>query len=174
MTGAMASLATVGLDHSVIAPRFWALVRIGSPDECWCWTGFVSRKGYGRFNVGGKVHGGWRKLPVHRIAYELTYGPPRPGLFILHSCDNPSCCNPAHLRPGTHLENMAEMRAKGRRIGKSAKGEAVKVAKLTENDVRDMRSRHPRESIAALARDFGVAETTAAYAIKRKNWAHVQ
>jgi hypothetical protein len=35
-------------------------------------------------------------------------------MLVMHSCDNPPCCNPDHLSLGTHLQNMAECRAKDR------------------------------------------------------------
>lgn len=84
--------------------RFWSKVRYG-PD-CWEWTGTPSQA-YGLFMLRGKS----RK--AHRIAYELTHGPI--GAFILlHSCDNPRCVRPAHLRPGTHLDNTLDAVQKGR------------------------------------------------------------
>lgn len=169
------SLAGLGLEVSTVAPRFWSHVEIKADDgACWPWTASRGRKGYGRFRAGSRTDGTSCKLSAHRVAYEITSGPPPAGAMILHCCDNPCCCNPQHLRIGSHQENMAEMRLKGRRRGKSAKGEAVKLAKLTERAVREMRRRHPGESIAALARAFGVGETTAAYAIKGINWTHVQ
>lgn len=72
------------------------------------WTGGLSPSGYGRIKVAGKY------LRVHRVAYELFVGPIPAGLIVMHTCDNPPCCNPAHLKPGTNAENSADMVAKGR------------------------------------------------------------
>lgn len=92
--------------------HLWSKVRI--PDAprhenmCWEWRGSLS-KGYGQIKVNG------RPLRAHRMAYEVAKGDIPEGMHILHSCDNPKCCNPAHLRPGTHQENMDDMQARGRR-----------------------------------------------------------
>ena len=53
----------------------------------------------------------WR---THRLMWMLVRGPIPDGMHVLHSCDNPPCCDVEHMRLGTHLENMAECRAKGR------------------------------------------------------------
>ncbi len=89
--------------------RFWSFVdKSAGPDACWPWTG--SRlKGYGAFRRYGN-----RRVAT-RIAWEYVTGAPPPDdLVIMHSCDNPPCCNPAHLKPGTDAENVADCIAKGR------------------------------------------------------------
>jgi hypothetical protein len=75
--------------------------------------GFRKWDGYGwlaRACGDGRV----RHMTAHRYAWILKHGEPKDGLHILHKCDNPPCCNPDHLRLGTHDENMAEMLARGR------------------------------------------------------------
>ena len=82
--------------------------RSSTPDQCWPWTGPTLRDGYGQFNVGGTSY------RAHRVAWELTNGPIPDGLEVLHACDNPPCCNPAHLSVGTHAENVADAKRKGK------------------------------------------------------------
>lgn len=77
---------------------FWSRVDV-SISGCWNWTGPIATDGYGKC----------RQTHAHRIAYILTYGPLKKGQNVLHSCDNPRCCNPDHLRIGTHTENAADM-----------------------------------------------------------------
>lgn len=154
--------------------RFWSKVDKRSDGECWPWLGGTSRKGYGRFRVGSRTDGSTRKVQAHRMAFELSGGVVPPGLFVLHRCDNPCCCNPGHLRVGTHLENMAEMRARGRRVGRSRRGEDVCHAKLNERSVRRIRALAASTTKAALARRYRVSEATIFAVVKRQTWAHVQ
>lgn len=92
------------------AERFWEKVDRRSPDECWPWLGRARTSfGYGAFAIGRD-----RANRAHRIAWELTNGPVPVGLSALHRCDNPPCCNPAHLFLGTQADNIADMVAKGR------------------------------------------------------------
>jgi hypothetical protein len=94
---------------SEIADRLWARVTIAGPDECWPWQERSRlREGYGKMYVAGRV------LPAHRIVWTLVNGPVPVGLFVLHRCDNPPCCNPAHLFLGTKADNTHDMIAKGR------------------------------------------------------------
>ena len=72
--------------------------------DCWIWTGTFSSKGYAKFD----------SKEAHRLAYERFVGPIPAGLLACHECDNPKCVNPAHLWLGTHADNMADMKAKGR------------------------------------------------------------
>jgi hypothetical protein len=77
----------------------------GGPAACWPWTGSCTRHGYGKLSA---------TEVAHRVAWELTNGPIPSGLCVLHRCDNPPCCNPAHLFLGTRSDNVADMVAKGR------------------------------------------------------------
>lgn len=80
-----------------------------APSGCWEWTAGRNREQYGVFTIG---HTG-RSL-AHRYAWELYRGAIPEGMFVLHNCDNPPCVNPAHLRIGSHEENMRDMVERGR------------------------------------------------------------
>lgn len=95
-------------------PRFsrewWLDSTMQIPETgCHVWNGFVCPQGYARTWYNGK--GG---ILVHRIAYELAYGPVPEGMSVCHRCDVPSCCNPDHLFLGTHADNMRDMFKKRR------------------------------------------------------------
>ena len=88
--------------------RFWSRVDRRAPDRCWPFTGPISDRGYGKFSASGS----WR---ANRLALILSAGlPPTPQHLSCHTCDNPICCNPAHLFWGTHRENMIDSVRKGR------------------------------------------------------------
>ena len=95
----------------ITVAHLWSKVHI--PDAprhelmCWQWRGSTA-KGYGQMKAGGKV------LRAHRMAYEIVHGDIPVDLHVLHSCDNPLCCNPAHLRAGTPKDNAADMIERGR------------------------------------------------------------
>lgn len=84
-------------------------------NDCWMWAGkSFTKAGYGRvvFRFAGS-----RRLKAvypHRLAYAIFKGPIPEGYVVMHSCDNPSCCNPNHLSVGTHTDNMQDCISKGR------------------------------------------------------------
>jgi hypothetical protein len=136
-------------------------VLIGATDECWPWQRGKSSRGYGIFSVKHK------SIRAHRFAYFLTHGPIPFGKIILHSCDNPPCCNPSHLTPGTNLENVQDRHSKGR----DARGVGTGRAKLTDALVlairADVRGARP------LAKELGVARSLVQRVRQRRLWSHV-
>jgi hypothetical protein len=82
---------------------FWDRVdKSGGPDACWPWMAGRTPQGYGSLQFDGK------RIYAHRYAYECKNGPLSQGAFVLHSCDNPPCCNPRHLREGGPKENIKD------------------------------------------------------------------
>lgn len=93
-----------------IETRFWMKVRAGkTPEDCWEWIG-SKRHDYGQLSSvrGRSPH------KAHRVSYEIHFGPIPDGMDVLHSCDNPPCCNPRHLRLGTAKDNARDMVERGR------------------------------------------------------------
>lgn len=108
--------------------RFWSKVERRTARECWPWIASRFHFGHGQVGIGGK------HTTAHRIAWELTNGAIPDGLCVLHSCDNPPCCNPRHLFLGTRGDNAQDRKNKRR----TPTGEKNINAKLTETEVRAM------------------------------------
>lgn len=157
--------------------RYW--MKVNKTPTCWLWTGAADKHGYGSIKHGK----GTRK--AHHISYELAYGEIPPGMEVLHSCDNPSCVRPDHLKAGTHARNMAEMAERGRAAsgdrsgpklhpGTLARGIKNGVARLTEEQVHEIRRLHSiGRSQAQIAVVFGVSRATIGYIVLRKTWVHI-
>ena len=86
--------------------RFWALVdRSAGPEGCWPWIGRSRNKmGYGGFYANRQLHVAHRWLLGHLRGEPLIW----PGEVGCHRCDNPPCCNPAHLYIGSHSDNTRD------------------------------------------------------------------
>jgi len=152
---------------------FWNKVSITADDNrCWLWLGAKNPKGYGNKRWGN----GYDK--AHRIAWMYPDYVIPDGMCVLHSCDNPSCCNPKHLFLGTHQDNSDDMYSKGREArGEkvSNKGEKSASHKLTNEQIIEIRNRFNTIKISKsyLAKEFGVSVTMICRIIKRKNWVHI-
>ena len=93
--------------------RFYKNLPSGrDPDKCWEWQGACTSHGYGNIGAGGNCR---KVLSAHRVAWQLANDQKIPeGMHVLHSCDNPSCCNPSHLRLGTNADNVRDKVERGR------------------------------------------------------------
>lgn len=116
-----------------------------------------------------------RNLLAHRVAYGLTKGPIPEGLYILHSCDNPPCCNPNHLNAGTQQNNIDDMMERGRKINSPHPGEENGRAVLSEADVMAIRLMHAAGGISQreLCRKYGVKPSQMSRIIAGTSWAHI-
>jgi hypothetical protein len=156
-----------------LSERFWPKVDMSAgPNGCWLWTGSsTGKKRYGLSRASGSD---LRRLLAHRASYEIAYGPIPAGMFVCHTCDNPSCVNPAHLFLGTPADNTADMIAKGRRHQPRVQGDSVPNARLSASDVVSIR----KMSEAGMAKKdiadrFGVTAQHIGDIVNRKWWKHV-
>lgn len=137
-----------------------------SSDGCWSWLGTKDKDGYGVITVKGV------QKPAHRVIYELEVGDLVDGVCVCHFCDNPSCVRPDHLFLGTHKDNAVDKVRKGRHV--TTNGEESVLAKLTEEQVAEIRRRYRRyggaNSGASLAREFGVHKTEISKIVLKKRW----
>ncbi len=149
-----------------ILQRFFRLANPAAAEACWEWTGAQNTQGYGRLSVAGI------QMTATHVAWLLFRGIIAPGLQVLHRCDNPPCVNPAHLFLGTQKDNMDDCRRKGR--DRRPRGEEIGQAKLTAQEVKAIRLRRSRgETVASIARLFGVCPTAVSAIIHRRVWRHV-
>ena len=169
------SLTPPSYSHGTVEERFWRnVVRYTDPDKCWEWKGTRLPKGYGVFtdaspstNVRGKT------ISAHRYSYQLHYGDLNKGDCVLHSCDNPQCTNPSHLRKGTQSENIKEAIAKRRKFVPVAKGEQNPKSKLTEEQVRFIKS-HPELGHKAIADMYGLSPNCIRGVRIGRTWTHIE
>ena len=128
---------------------FWGHVQVQGLEDCWEWKGKIQSNGYGAFSS-GRNYGISEK--ASRASWELTRGLIPDNLCVLHSCDNRRCCNPLHLRLGTHQENMVDRDQ--RRGTYQASGDKHGKSKLTSEMVRMIRL--DLRTNRAIAREYGL------------------
>ncbi len=155
--------------------RFWEKVDKSGPihpykfelGHCWIWIRGCDSSGYGQIREDSPSK---KQLKAHRVSYEIHKGLIPVGLKIRHTCDSPSCVNPAHLLCGTEQENSDDMVGRGRQ----SKGEKQHLAKLTEEKVAEIRREYVRGSRThgqhALAQKYGVADNTIGFIVREETW----
>ena len=91
--------------------RFESYITVDPQSDCWLWQRARNTSGYGV-----AIHND-RHWMAHRLAcvlYRVKNHQHIDANVVLHTCDNPQCCNPKHLQIGTQRENVADMKRKAR------------------------------------------------------------
>lgn len=157
------------LPRQSLEERFWTKVAItANPDKCWEWQAYLDTHGYGHIGIGGRKG---KEVAAHRVAWELTHGEIPNGLWVLHKCDNRSCCNPNHLFLGTPLDNSQDMVAKGRGM----RGEGHYNHKLTAEQVQYIRTKYASGAISQreLADEMGIYQSAVSRIVNKQEWKHL-
>ena len=141
--------------------------RVSFNGECWDFTGPLNRSGYGVIGDNGKYY------YTHRVSWEISNNKKIPkGMIVLHSCDNPSCINPAHLSLGTHQDNADDMCKKGR--SHKPKGEKNNNSKLKNEDVVDIcKLLNNSVKKSDIAKKYSVSDSVIRNIEIGKVWAHI-
>lgn len=110
-------------------------------------------------------------MKAHRLAWAIQFGNVPDGKDVLHSCDNPPCVNWQHLFLGTQMDNMKDMKGKGRQ----AKGEGTGMAKLTAENVSKIRGLQGFEMTQQQIADvYGVSRGTIGMVLSGQAWQHLK
>ncbi len=88
-------------------------------NECWVPDLAKTIGGYTRISTSHDTYS-----HAHRVVWEAYNAEPLGDRIVMHSCDNPGCCNPAHLVAGTQTDNMRDCSTKGRWRNHCAAGAA--------------------------------------------------
>lgn len=134
------------------------------PSGCWEWSGYRNYDGYGKY----------RQKSAHRVSFERFKGPIPEGMHVCHSCDNPPCVNPDHLWLGTREDNMRDRDQKNRinRWNGRRRGAANPCAKLTAEQVEEIRSLRGQATQAEIGKRFGVCRNTIYHIYAGRCWAN--
>lgn len=151
--------------HGMTPAERWAHYTDKS-DGCWLWNGYKDPHGYGRLNIDG--------IPIlaHRLGWELVNGPIPAGKYLCHSCDTPACVSPAHMFVGDPADNSIDMWTKGRARPGHVAGEKHGCAKLTDDQVREI-----RKSVGAshvVGEKYGISGRQVRAIRNREAWTHIE
>jgi hypothetical protein len=146
------------------------MAKVEKTPTCWLWTASKNNAGYGMI---------WspeydRKVLAHRFVYEHHHGRIPDGGLILHSCDNPACVNPDHLRLGDHKENVADMDKRGRRVVGVRRGEDNAQTTMSDFAVTNIRLYYVNgASVSAITSHFGISDAAFRDYVSGRSFAHI-
>lgn len=143
--------------------RIYPHMYVVRDNGCWEWQYNLNTGGYGRVGLSTGT------ILAHRYMFNQVHGyyPP----VVRHTCDNPPCVNPDHLVAGTQRDNVRDMHERGRSVKVSFSGESHPRAKLTLDQVREMRYRYQQgETQKSLAEEFGISTSQASNICSGRQW----
>lgn len=134
--------------------------------DCILWPYYCDPLGYGKCYDPNKLKAGL----ATRAVCELVYGdPPTPRHQAAHSCRNPSCVNPHHLRWATPQENANDQIEHGT----TTRGEKSHSARFTVSEVVAIRERYAKGDIyqVDLAAELGLSLHALHEMLTGESWA---
>lgn len=161
--------------------EFWRKVdKSGGPDACWPWIGARKRGSYGVTSVDRQ------QMTCHRLAWIYTNGVISDGLIVRHKvCDNPACCNPAHLATGTHQDNSNDCTEKRRQsfgekhsqavMPNRPRGENHYASKINEDQAREIYRLYAdtKTPLKEICDRFGVKKAAIRRIVQGETWKHL-
>ncbi len=146
--------------------RFWSKINKTSDAKgCWNWVGYKKSSGHGQIRINKKT------IYVHRLSYELHFGPIEKNILVLHKpepiCHNSCCINPEHLYTGTHTDNQNDRTTDGT----SNRGERCGSNKLTTDKVFYIREN--KYTYDEYAKMFNVSISTIYDIVNNRTWKHI-
>lgn len=155
-----------GIHRERIVARFWSLVDQRGSDECWPYRKACNGKGYGRFKIAS-----YQTAHANRVAWAIANGRDPGEMLVRHSCDNPPCCNPAHLLLGTHQQNAQDKVERGRCNPRPMNGENNANARLTVAQVGEIVGAFRRhENNTEIARRYPVGHALISRIRTGRSW----
>lgn len=135
-------------------------------DECIIWPYGQNSKGYGQVRFDGQSR------RANRVVCTIVHGDAPAGKnMVAHSCGNPPCINPRHLRWTDAHGNADDRRAHGN----YAAGSDHHMARISVGVVKAIRDAHAEgnSSYQDLADRFCLSKSQVARIVKKKSWTHV-
>jgi hypothetical protein len=130
----------------------------------------TNNSGYRNVGMGSRKAGRPIRVSVHKLVAEAFIGPRPSGMDINHidgQKDNNRCENLEYV---THRNNQQHAMARF----KAGVGPRMGKATVSEDSVRRIRAlRSEGKTLATIAAEFGIRESTVCLICKRRTWAHV-